>query len=76
MLAACIFSVPHTHRKRVLDLLELESWTVVICCVGARNQTQALCRKKLELVNAKPSLQPFNVYVFNAMLYATQKIVS
>ena len=43
---------------------------------GCQESNPGPLQEKLELVNAKPSLQPFNVYVFNAMLYATQKIVS
>lgn len=64
----------HTHKKRVLDLLEVELWMVVICYMGARNQTQVLYRKtrpcKCQAIS--PAL---NVYVFNAVICNTENCI-
>lgn len=45
MFCMHVFSVQHVSQKRVLELRELQSWTVVICSVGDSNATQVLYKQ-------------------------------
>ena len=50
-------------QKRVLDPLELELQMVVSHHVGARNQTQVLCKQEqLVFLTSEPSLQLFFLF--------------